>query len=67
VYGGDLVLDLSGVSFIDAGGVRFLLRTNDALSREGRRLVPIVESPHIRRLLTLLDVHGRLEVRSTWS
>lgn len=54
--GRDLVLDLSGVSAIDAAGVGRLLHTRERLGARGARLTITRASPRVRRVLDLLGV-----------
>ncbi len=54
---GDVVLDMSGVEFIDSVGLEVLIRMHRALRDEGRRLVLRDPAEPVARLLelTLLD------------
>lgn len=56
-----LVLDLSGVRFLDSTGLRFILAADSRARRSGRRLqlVPGPEAVHRVFRIALLD--GRLE------
>jgi anti-anti-sigma factor len=54
--GSDLVLDLSELIFIDGAGLRTLARTSDRMDRRGRVLRLDRPSPHLRRLLALVDL-----------
>lgn len=58
--GRDLVLDLSGVSAIDAAGVGRLLDTRARLGTRGARLTVRAMSPRVRRTLDLLGVSPHL-------
>ena len=50
---GALVLDLSGVEFIDSTGLRVLLRARGLLGREDRALVVICPYGAVRRVFEL--------------
>jgi anti-sigma B factor antagonist len=54
---GDIVLDVSGVEFIDSVGLEVLIRMHRGLRDDGRRLVLRDPAPPVARLLelTLLD------------
>jgi anti-anti-sigma factor len=53
--GGDLLLDVSQLTFIDAAGLRTLARAADRMQRDGRRFR--LDQP-TRQLLRLLHVLG---------
>jgi anti-anti-sigma factor len=55
-YGRALVLDLSGCSFIDDAGLRFVLRMHNALTAIGKGMVVVTGSPHIRKLLSITEI-----------
>jgi anti-sigma B factor antagonist len=61
-----LLLDLSGVSFMDCAGLRALLLTQRRAGMRGGSVSLIAESPAVRRIIDLLGVrdvlpvHGRL-------
>jgi anti-sigma B factor antagonist len=59
----DVVLDLRRVSFIDAGGVRYLFQASEAVHAGGHRLRVLISNPNIQRLLGLVDPAGELDVR----
>jgi anti-anti-sigma factor len=48
--GGSVVLDLSGVEFLDSGGLHVLMRTNADAERAGGALL-VVPSPAVTRIL----------------
>lgn len=52
----DLVVNLGEVVFIDAAGLRALAVTADRLGRRGRLFRLERPPPHVRRLLTVLDL-----------
>ena len=54
-----LLVDLSGVSYMDSAGITTLLHTRQATDRIGAELVLVGGSPFIRRLLRMIGV-GRL-------
>jgi anti-anti-sigma factor len=54
--GGDLVIDLSELTFIDAAGLRALAQAAYRTDGEGRLLRLHRPSPHVRRLLRLVGL-----------
>jgi anti-sigma B factor antagonist len=54
--GADVVVDCSGLSFIDSTGVTVLLETNRELERYGRHLTIVNVLPGPRRVFELLGV-----------
>jgi anti-anti-sigma factor len=61
----ELWIDLSNVRFMDSQGVRVLMETHEALTRDGRRLTVICGSGPVRRVLELLGVDRILAVFPT--
>ena len=59
----NVVLDMRRVSFIDAGGVRYLFQASEALRAGGHRLRVLIANPNIERLFGLVDPAGELDVR----
>jgi anti-anti-sigma factor len=57
---GDITLDLSGVTFMDSGGVRALIQACMGLARTGRVRV-VRPSEQVRRLLVLSGVEANVE------
>lgn len=57
---GDVTLDLSGVRFMDSGGLRALIQACMGLARTGRVRV-VRPSEQVRRLLELSGVEGSVE------
>ena len=53
---GDVVVDLSGVTFMDCQGLNVLLRAFKALSPEGRRLCLRAPRPQARKALEVSGV-----------
>jgi anti-anti-sigma factor len=60
-----LVVDLSGVSFIDSSGVRALLVARRRLDRTGDFWAVTCRNPNMRRVLELLGVADNLNVASS--
>jgi len=58
----ELVVDLSGVSFVDAAGLGALLDGSEAVRRGGGDLCLTSPSPMLRRMLRLLDLEARLPI-----
>jgi anti-sigma B factor antagonist len=61
----DLVVDLSGVTFVDASGLAALLESAHGLRSSGGELRLASPSCMLRRMLALLDLEGRLPVVGT--
>jgi anti-anti-sigma factor len=55
---GDVVLDLSAVTFIDIGGARALAQATQRVRADGRRLWMRDPSPEVRRLIDVLGWAG---------
>jgi anti-anti-sigma factor len=51
-----LVIDLSGVAFMDSTGVRSLVDAGRTASEDGRRLAFLRPSPQVTRVLDLVDL-----------
>lgn len=64
--GGDLVVDLSAVPFIDICGLTELLRADRRIRRTGRRLRLVAPSVRVARLLAIthLDLYFALYLTS---
>jgi stage II sporulation protein AA (anti-sigma F factor antagonist) len=58
-----LLLDLSGVSFMDCAGLRALLMTHRLAAMRGGSVCLIAESPAVHRIIDLLDVRDVFPVR----
>ncbi|HVC84393.1 MAG TPA: STAS domain-containing protein [Solirubrobacteraceae bacterium] len=58
--GARIVLDLSGVSFIDSTGLRLLLDVNERCGGAADRLRVIAGSPAVERLLDIVGLRERL-------
>lgn len=61
VAGAEVVVDLSGLNFIDASGLSALLAARREMAEQGRRLVLAGPSPQVRRVFELTGL-GRLLV-----
>ena len=59
--GMDLVLDLSGLTFMDSTGIRFVLQARDHALRHGARLLVVPGSERIMRVLELVGLCEQLE------
>lgn len=62
---GDLVLDLSGVTAVDATGLGVLVGAHRAADRAGRRLVLRDAPPQVHRLLRITRLYRVLRTVST--
>jgi anti-sigma B factor antagonist len=60
-----LVVDLSGLRYIDSTGAKVLLEAHRNLKQRGRRIVLAAVSPMARRILTVLGVEQVLAVYPT--
>lgn len=57
-----LVVDLSGLGFIDSWALSVIMRTYRALQREGGRLALVSPSPTVARILQLIDIARMIPV-----
>jgi anti-sigma B factor antagonist len=55
-----VVVDLSGVTFIDSTGLRFLLLTDRRARKDGWRLALIPAAPGVQRVFKLTRLEDRL-------
>jgi anti-anti-sigma factor len=62
IDGGDVELDLGGVSFIDSSGLATVVEAHQRLEATGRRLVIIRRSDVVQRLLDLSGLSSRLHL-----
>jgi anti-anti-sigma factor len=60
----ELVLDTSGVEFIESAGLGVLLATRERLRAAGVRFVLASPSPAVRRILRLTGADDYLDVRA---
>jgi len=65
-YAGDVVLDLSGLSFIDTCGVRLLQRLHDQLLLEGCFLRIHDPAPNVERVLELVGAEVGTPCHPGW-
>ena len=54
--GGHLLIDASGLTFIDSSGIRVIVDTHLALEADGRHLLIVDMPPGVRRPFELLGV-----------
>ena len=66
-HSASLLLDLSGVSFMDCAGLRALLLTQRRAGMRGGSVSLIAESPAVRRIIDLLGVRDAFPVRERFS
>lgn len=57
-----VVLDLSGIEFIDSSGLRVVLAARERLAAEGAALVLRAPSEAVHRLLEITDLLDRLDI-----
>jgi anti-anti-sigma factor len=55
VHGKVVLLDLAGLSFIDASGVRALTTVRNVLAQDGRWLFIERPSPQVRRVIDMVE------------
>lgn len=60
----DVVLDCSGIEFVDSSGLRTLLEAHDRLSADNRALVLLNPPPLLLRLLEMTDLVDVFTIRS---
>jgi anti-anti-sigma factor len=58
-----IVLDLSGLGFIDSSGLRVIIGAHKSATTDGGRLVLRSPSPMARRLLDITGLLDHIEVR----
>ena len=66
-HGPSLLLDLSGVSFMDCAGLRALLMTRRLATMRGGSVCLITESPAVHRIIDLFGVRDVFPVRERLS
>jgi anti-anti-sigma factor len=59
----DLVVDMIGVEFVDASGMRSLLHVAEQARTTGGRLLLQAPSPVVRRMIDLLNLNGALLIK----
>lgn len=57
-----LVVDLSGLSFIDSWALSVIMRTNRALQSDGGTLALVSPTPSVARILQLIDIASMIPV-----
>ncbi len=62
---GDVVLDMSGVTFIDSVGLEAVIRMHRSLRDDGRRLILRDPAPPVARLLELTMLDRALAVEGS--
>jgi anti-sigma B factor antagonist len=60
-----LVIDLSGLSFIDSSALGVIVRTHRALQSNGGKLALVNPSPAVARILELVDIAHTIPVYAT--
>lgn len=61
--GGEVTVDMSGVSFVDSSGLRVLIDAHQRAERHGRSLVLLEPSTAVHRLLEISGLLGIIRVR----
>lgn len=57
-----LLIDLSGLQFMDSSGLRTLVTADDRARRAGRRLVLVQGPPPVHRVFEITQLTERLEI-----
>ena len=57
-----LVLDLSGLTFLDSTGLRCVVTADERARKSGRRLVIVRGPDHVQRVFTITKLDERLEM-----
>ena len=58
--GDELVLDLSGLTFMDSSGIRLILQARDAAERHAAGFVVVRGPEHVMRVLELVGLDEQL-------
>ena len=58
----EVVLDLSGVSFVDSRGLTVMVAAHERIEAKGARLVTICADPFVRKLFEITGMHRVLRV-----
>lgn len=57
-----LVVDLSGLAFMDSSGLRALVLADRRAQKAGRRLAIVPGQPAVRRVFEITQLDGRLDL-----
>lgn len=57
-----IVLDLTGVTYLDCDGLRLIVEADADLHREGRRLVILVAPGRVQGIFQITQLNRRLEL-----
>lgn len=57
-----VVVDLSGLDFMDSSGLRALVMADQRASRAGRRFAIVPGPPAVRRVFEITQLDGRLDL-----
>jgi anti-sigma B factor antagonist len=57
-----VLLDLSGCEFIDASGLRVIIRANERVSRTGAQVAVASPAPTVRRILDITGIGERMRI-----
>jgi anti-anti-sigma factor len=57
-----MVIDLSGLQFMDSSGLRTLVTADDRARRDGRRVVLVQGPPPVHRVFEITQLTERLEI-----
>ncbi len=57
-----IVIDLSGLQFMDSSGLRALVTADDRARKAGRRLAIVPGPPPVRRVFEITQLVGRLDL-----
>lgn len=62
---GELVVDLSGCSFLDSSGLRALLATRERQEPSSQRLALVLSNPNVMRIFQLTKYDALFEIHPT--
>ena len=62
---GDLIVDMSGLDYIDSTGAKALLDAHRQLSRTGRRIVLAAVQPMARRIIDVMGLEQAIPIFTT--
>jgi anti-sigma B factor antagonist len=57
-----LLVDLSGLHFMDSSGLRALVMADQRAKKAGRRLAIVPGPPAVRRVFEITQLEGRLDL-----
>jgi anti-sigma B factor antagonist len=64
---GEVIVDLTGCSFLDSSGLRALIAAKERLERSDRSLALVISSPIVMRIFQLTRFDERFDIRPSLS